>query len=288
MSLPPDPNELSAPRDPGSYGRSRLMGPAFWALIAFGVLCIAAGYGVAKFGPELYPAKPGGAPVASPAPAPADMPTSQSGVDSIAPAGPAAPPAEVAHLADRVEALEVQQGRTAEAAAGALAAAALMEASQTSRPFVEEVAALAAVTPPSAELRSLRSYAELGAPSRAALAASFPEYAARAAAASHAPGEGAGLLARIGQTLSRVVTLRRVGEVSGDGVDAIIAKAEMQVEDGDLVTALATLNRLPPTGREALAPWRARAERRADIDRRIAEVRSHALEDLARLSRSDG
>jgi hypothetical protein len=288
MSLPPDPNELSAPRDPGSYGRSRLMGPAFWALIAFGVLCIAAGYGVAKFGPELYPARPVAAPAATPAPAPATTPASLSPADVFAPAEPAAPGAEVAHLTDRLDALEVQQSRTAQAAAGALAAAALMEAAQTSRPFVEEVAALAAVTPPSAELRSLRSYAELGAPSHAALAASFPDYAARAAAASHAPGEGAGLAARIGHVLSRVVTVRRVGEVSGSGVDAVIAKAEMQVEDGDLVTALATLNGLPPAGREALAPWRTRAERRADIDRRIAEVRSHALEDLARLSRSDG
>ncbi|WP_405041444.1 COG4223 family protein, partial [Phenylobacterium sp.] len=178
--------------------------------------------------------------------------------------------------------------RAAQAAAGALAAAALMEAAQTSRPFSDELAALTAVAPPSADLRSLKSYAEQGAPSRAALAAGFPDYAARAAAAARSPQEDAGLLVRIGHALSRVVTVRRVGDVPGTGVDATLAKAEIQVEEGDIVAALATLDRLPAAGKTALAPWRARAERRADIDRRIAQVRTLALEDLAGLARSGG
>ncbi len=54
-----DPHELSAPRDPGSYGRARGSGLGFWALIAFGLVCLAVGYGAARFGPQLYPAKPG-------------------------------------------------------------------------------------------------------------------------------------------------------------------------------------------------------------------------------------
>ena len=291
MSVSPDPAELSAPRDPGSYGRARIMGPAFWAMVIFGFICIAAGYALAGFGPRLFPAKPRpaaeavglssaaipqlAAPVAAPArPEPA--------------LAPDAPSADVARLTQRLDDLEGQQARAAQATAGALAAAALMEAAQTSRPFSEELAALSAVAPPSADLRSLKSYAELGAPSRAALAASFPDYAARAAAAARSPEEDAGLLARIGHALSRVVTIRRVGDVPGTGVDAVLAKAEGQVEEGDIVSALTTLDGLPPAGKAALAPWRARAERRADIDRRVAQVRALALEDLAGLARSGG
>ncbi|MES2896964.1 MAG: hypothetical protein V4759_13095 [Pseudomonadota bacterium] len=291
MSVSPDPAELSAPRDPGSYGRARVMGPAFWAMIVFGLLCIVAGYVLASFGPRLFPAKPRPAAEAvgfsSPTPA-------QPAAAVLTPADPepaldaGTPSADVARLAQRLETLEGQQARAAQAAAGALAAAALMEAAQTSRPFPGELAALAAVAPPSADLRSLRSYADQGAPSRAALAASFPDYAARAAAAARSPQEDAGLLARIGHALSRIVTIRRVGDVPGTGVDAVLAKAELQVEEGDIVAALNTLDGLPSAGKTALAPWRVRAERRADIDRRIAQVRALALEDLAGLARSGG
>ena len=57
---------------------------------------------------------------------------------------------------------------------------------------------------------------------------------------------------------------------------------------GDLTTALATLEALPPAGKDALGPWRDRAERRARIDRNIAEVRAQALKDLTDLARSGG
>ena len=192
----------------------------------------------------------------------------------------------MARLTERLEALEAEQARTAEAAASALAAAALMEAAQTSRPFLEELAALDSVTPPSAELRALRRVAEKGAPSRVALAASFPAYAARAAGVARAPGEGAGVLSRLAAALSRVVTVRRVGDLPGTGVDALLARAERQVEEGDLDNALKTLDGLPLAARDALAPWRAAADSRADIDRRVSAVRIQALEDLARLARS--
>ena len=167
----------------------------------------------------------------------------------------------------------------------ALAAAALMEASQTSHAFAEELAALDAISPPSADLRSLRRLAETGAPSRASLAASYPDFAARAAAASGAPAQGETIGDRIQNALSRVVTLRRVGDVPGDSVDARLARAERQLGDGDLEAALKTLEALPASTREALSVWRTRAERRAEIDRRVASIRAEALEDLARQAR---
>lgn len=283
-----DPSELSAPRDPGSYRSPRLRSLGAWALVGFGVVCLAAGYGLAKVGSDLFvapsvavqPLAAGGL-GAAPQPAPPPAPV-------LAPATETQPSAELARMADRLAALENRQGRAAEAAAGALAAAALLEAAQTSQPFPAELAALESVAPASTDLRALKPYAERGAPSRAALAAAFPDYAARAAAAARATPEATGLLARLGQTLSRVVTLRRVGEVPGDSADAVIARAERQLQDGDLAAALAALDTLPPAARNALAPWRERAEGRAVVDRRIAEIRSRALQDLADLSRSGG
>ena len=286
MSAPPDPVELSAPRDPADYGRPRLMGPSFWAMMALCVLCVIAGASVVAFGPKLFPAKPH---PAAEAPAPRDDVPARPAAEPLADApasAPAAPPPEaVARLSGRIDQLESAQNRTAENAAEALAASALMDAAQTSRPFPEELAALAAVSPPSAELRALKHLAETGAPSRAALAAEFPDYAARAAGAARAPGDNADLLSRLQAALARVVVVRRVGEVSGNGVDALLARAERQVQDGDIDHALRTLDALSPAGREALGPWRVRAEQRAEIDRRVSGLRAQALEDLARLAR---
>jgi hypothetical protein len=134
-------------------------------------------------------------------------------------------------------------------------------------------------------LAELKRLAVVGAPSRSALAASYPDYAARAASASRAPADGAGFFARVAYALSRVVTVRQVGEVKGDGADAVLARAERLVEDGELDAALRTLDALSPAAREAMAPWRLRAERRAEIDRRVSAVRGEALEALALAAR---
>jgi hypothetical protein len=84
------------------------------------------------------------------------------------------------------------------------------------------------------------------------------------------------------------VTLRRVGEQTGDGIDAVLARAERQGEDGDLDRALRTLDRLPPSARDAMATWRARAERRAEIDRNAEALRARALQTLASQARGGG
>ena len=68
----------------------RLMGPVFWILIVFTVMCIAGGYMIAKLGPDLFPTRP------------------------AAKAAPAASPvlaAEVEALTRRVERLEAERGR---------------------------------------------------------------------------------------------------------------------------------------------------------------------------------
>jgi hypothetical protein len=289
MTVDPDLSELSAPRDPASYGRPRLMGPGFWAMIALAVICVAAGAGIATFGARLFPATAKPAPAES-APAARETTAPPAAPEAFAAPTPAAPEAarsaELERLATRLDTLEASQARTAESAAAALAAAALLDAAQTSRPFSDELAALDHVSPPSAELRALRGLAASGAPSRAALAAQFPEYAARAAGASRATGDGSGLWARIQATLSRIVMVRRVGDLPGRGVDALLARAERQLDDGDVDHALRTLEDLPPAGRQAVEPWVARARTRAEIDRRVSAVRAQALEDLARLSRS--
>ncbi|MGZ3375298.1 MAG: COG4223 family protein [Phenylobacterium sp.] len=294
MTSPPrplgtDPAEITQPKDPAAYRPKPLLGATFWAMIVLMLLCVLAGVAIADFGPRLFGPKPAAkTTLDTPAPgetSPASAAAPTSLASAVAPPPPPAPSADVGKLSARVATLESQQSHAAPAAAAALAASAVVEASQGTGPFADELSSLRAISPPSPELQALARLAQAGAPSRTALAATYPDYAARAASAARAPGSKAGLGERIVYELSRVVTLRRVGEPSGDGVDAVLARAERQVDDGDLDKGLRTLDRLPAGARDAMAPWRARAERRAEIDRNAEALRARALQTLAAQAR---
>ena len=137
--------------------------------------------------------------------------------------------------------------------------------------------------PQSASVRVLRPLAESGAPSRAALAADFDAAAAEAASAARAPADNGNILDQILHSLSRIFTLRRVASTTGDAPDAVLARAQRQVNEGDIDTALKTLAILPPQAADAMNGWRARAQQRVTLDRQVAAVRKEALEGLVQV-----
>ncbi len=286
MTTAPDPAEITPPTDPARYGRRRSFGVAFWAVTALVVVVFAVGVAGAKLWPRITgqsPAAPAtGAPTALPfadaeAPRPAESPAP--------PAGAAEPSAEIAALQARVAALEAGQARTVNAAAAALAAAALAEATQGSGPFETELAAVERLMPLSAEVRGLKPFAETGAASRAALAAEFDSAAARASTAARDPGERAGFVARLQHALSSIVTIRQVGSTVGAAPDAVLARANAAVAEGDVAGALRILRDLPPGASTAMGPWQIRAQQRVAVDRLVAGIRAQAISDLMAVSR---
>jgi hypothetical protein len=284
-------NGPGLPRDPADYGlRRRGLGAAFWAMMAFAFLCIVSGFAVGHFGSQWFPVKTASAgppaPVAasttaSPPIGPASTPGPAPAPVTAAPASPPAPSVEVAALGARVDRLQADQQRAALASGEALAAAALSEASQSSRRFDDQFAGLDRLLPDTTDLRSLRALAETGAPSRSALAAEFADAADRADVAAHAPPPGSSLVARVIHALASVFTVRRIDNLTGDSPDAVLARAQRLVDDGDLESALKQVNSLPLSGREALADWRGRAGRRIEIDRLVGNIRAAAVRDLA-------
>lgn len=264
------------PKDPAAYRRRTSSGLRFGALVAFGVVCVLAGAGLAVLGPRLTPGKPTAAPLAA-APAGPITPAAETTL-AVEVRSPTAD--EVVRLNARIASLETQGARTTEAAAAALAAAQLVDASQGSRPFARELAALRAAAPTLPELTQLARLAETGAPSRTALAASFPPYAAQAVRRAHKPPRDGELSQQLSYLVARIVTVRRIDETTGGSPDAVIARAEQALEEGEVVAALRALDGLPPRAREALEPWRRDAERRAEIDREIAALRNRAVRAL--------
>lgn len=293
MNAAPDPAEIVAPSDPALYARKRVMGPSVWVWLFLCLLCAVLGAGVAWFGPTLFPAKasPAAPILAAPSPkpiaerlAPAPAPTVEASV--AAPVAPVAPAADVERLDVRVTALETTQKSVADAAAAALAVSTMAEAANSSRPFPEELAGLQRVLPGSPSLRALEPLARLGAPTRAGLSVQFGNLAGRAASAARNPGADADLFARIRYALSSIVSIRHVGSIKGSTPDAILARAQVLLDEGDIEGAVAALEALPDPAREVLAPWFAAANRRVEIDRHVASVRADALAALARITQA--
>ncbi len=263
-----------------------LAGRVFWALLAFAAAAAIAIAAFIRFGPGL-PTPLDFAASQNPEPPPARLAPAPPpiAVDPPVTAGTVlAPPAgDLARLEARIDDLETGQKLTAASARSALAAAALLSAAQTSRPFPEELARVEALAPPDLDLSGFAAVAATGAPSRATLALEFPDFAARAAAAARLPAETAALGERLLAGLSRVIVVRPVGRVSGDGPEARLARAEILLGEGDLEGALAGLAGLPPAVQDALRPWWDRAQTRARLDRQAAALGERALRDLARL-----
>jgi len=287
MNAAPDPAEIVAPQDPALYARRRVLGPGFWALIAFGVICVAAGAGLARFGPTWFAGDK--APVAAePPPAAAVPPARLEPPPVVLPqARPEpAPTQDVARLEGRVAQLEAGQQRALDAAAAALAAATLADAAGTSRPFTGELASLERVLPLSPDLRGLARLAQDGAPTRAGLAAAFEALSARAAVAGRAPGRDADFLAKLRHALSSIVSIRQVASTQGSAPDAVLNRVQKRLNEGDVEGALAALEPLPASAQTVLASWRAAAERRVEIDRHVAAIRADALAGLAQATRT--
>jgi hypothetical protein len=228
MSVLPESAGLANDRD-AARGRRRGLGFGFWAMMAFAAACMIAAaivatvYGV--FGGR--GAAPPTAPPAQSAPTAAPLtPLVQPIQPPPAAMSAASPPSEqLAGLESRVRRLEDGEARGLDAAAAALAAASLSEAAAGPRPFGNELAAVERLTPNSPHVQALVPLAQVGAPTRADLAAELVDIAARVSIAAHTPAKDAGFISQLGYAFSRVVSIRRVDAV-GSGPDAVLARAQ--------------------------------------------------------------
>ena len=269
-----DPAELAPTRDPAAYARRPLLTGGFWVMMVFCGLCLLAAVAVVILGPRLAPVRRV-ASVAAPAaaaPPSATQPVLQSSLPTTTPMAP--------DLAGRVQRLEGGQARALNAASEAIAASALAEAAARPLPFSADLTAVARVLPASPDALALAALAQQGAPTRAALATQLAELAGEVSTAARAPGKDASFMDRAFYAFSRVVSVRRV-DAHATGADAVLARAESAAGDGNLEGAVTLLDTLPEAARERLAPWREKALRRIEIDRRIAALRAQAIANLA-------
>jgi uroporphyrinogen-III synthase len=131
----------------------------------------------------------------------------------------------------------------------------------------------AAAGEPPAALRRVEAAAAAAPPDLATLRADFARRAPQAlrAARRGAPADGAWWTA-LAERAAALVAIRRVGEVPGEDVEALLARAEQRLAAGDLAAALDVLRALPPGAAEAMAPWLAAARARLELDAALADL----------------
>lgn len=187
-------------------------------------------------------------------------------------------------LASRLDAVEaaIEDTTAEENAARAFAAAALQSAIDRGGPFGAELDAYASVTQDAGTVETLEPFAGEGVPTRSELVERFPDVARQMLLALNAGSDNAGILDRLVTSARSVVTVRPTGEIEGDGAEAIIARMEARLVEGDLAGAIGQWETLPEAAKAASQEFaddlRARAAAEQILEETLAAASGAAAE----------
>lgn len=157
-------------------------------------------------------------------------------------------------------------------------AARLSSALESGLPFAGDLALLQPFMQGDAKLdeiaATLKPYGATGVASHAALTAAFPAVA-KAALAEDLADDSLG--ERVLGKVRSIISLRRVGDVPGDTVEAKLARAETALHAGDLAKAVTLVTSLPPQTAKATSAWLARAQAHLAAKSAIDQLAAHAV-----------
>ncbi|MBY3443685.1 hypothetical protein HFN83_13775 [Rhizobium laguerreae] len=184
-----------------------------------------------------------------------------------------------ADIAKRLEEAEKKLNAPREdvAVARAIAAAALKAAIDRGGPFLAELDTFAGVAPDDPAAADLRAFAETGIPSRTELVGEVPDVATAIVEAVNQPDPNQSWSDRLMSSAKSLVTVRPVGNIEGESVEAIAARIEEKVKNGDLPGASAEWNSLPALGKQASAAFKQSLEARIRVEELVGGALSKAV-----------
>ena len=121
---------------------------------------------------------------------------------------------------------------------------------------------------------------DAGAPTAAALAASFAKIAPSLVAADN-PDSGGGVMDTLFDHMRKLVRVRAVGEVAGDDAAALVSQIEAAFLRGQAARRSASYARLPEPARKAAADWAKTADARLAAEAAAQSLRESAIGRLA-------
>jgi hypothetical protein len=176
-----------------------------------------------------------------------------------------------------------QQSLRAEAVM--LAVGELRAALRTDAPFAKEIAAIRALIDGDSQISTIldqiQPYADDGAPSVDDLRGQFGHLAPDIVRGA-VVGDGGEWWRQALYHIESVILVRRVGDsAKGDGVDAIVARAEGKLDEDDLKGAIAALQSLTGLAADVARPWVHDAQERVTIDNAAADLTRLSIERIA-------
>lgn len=189
-----------------------------------------------------------------------------------------------ADISKRLEEAEkkLNEPREDVAVAKAIAAAALKAAIDRGGPFLAELDTFAGVAPDDPAVTDLRSFAATGVPSRADLIRQSTDVATAIVEAVNQPDPNQDWTERLMASAESLVKVRPVGNIEGDSVEAIAARIEDKVKNGDLQGAVAEWGDLPEAGKTASAAFKQSLEARIRVEDLVGGALSKAVAGAGR------
>ncbi len=178
---------------------------------------------------------------------------------------------EVRRLQEELPAVAAEARAAATAARASYAVVAASEAARSSGPFEQAHAALATLLPNDPNVAALEPLSRTGAPTRIELRDQFAHLDNDIIRAARQSQAGAGFWGRIQAALAQWIVIRRAG--AGDTPEGIVERTQQYLAADRLADAIQELNRLPAAPKRAAQTWINDAQRRLEIDTRIAAIR---------------
>ncbi|MHA1134291.1 MAG: COG4223 family protein [Alphaproteobacteria bacterium] len=198
---------------------------------------------------------------------------------------------EVAELDERLDRLEStlpplleavdKEAADTKAATLAMAFANLRASVDAGRPYATELSTLAALSPGAGDIGPLLEYEDDGIPTLRQLTVSFKETRDKVPAAPSADDDT--FLNRLMSSAESLVKVKRVdGAAEGATPDAVLARAEAKLAQGDLAAAAAEVGTLQGPARTAFAKWLDQARARLDAEETLQRLQKILLVSLGR------
>lgn len=161
--------------------------------------------------------------------------------------------------------------------ARAIAAAALKAAIDRGGPFLTELDTLVQITPEDEQLKSLQPFASTGVPSRAEILKAFPAEADAMLSLLNQPDPNLGVMDRLTLSAMSLVRVRPVGNVAGATPEAIMARVEDKIRNGDLKGASLEWDALPDAAKLASDGYKKSLDARIQVENLVGAAVTRAL-----------
>ncbi len=183
------------------------------------------------------------------------------------------------HLEDRIEGVEakVNDRGPEQQVARAIAAAALKAAIDRGGSFETELQTFGSVAGDDPAIADLQKFAATGVPSRAELQREFPKAADAMLEATIQPDPDQGIAGRLLSSAMSVVKVRRVGNVEGDTPEAIVARIEEALRNGDLKASVREWDALPEPAKATSRDFRQKLDARFQVEDLVGGTLTRAV-----------